>query len=65
MKVPKDKKAWDVIDKEALRIVEEAIKIILKDDDKPARITKGYLLRFISDKVKSIVLINFQQQSRL
>ncbi|MTK10634.1 MAG: hypothetical protein F8N39_00500 [Clostridiaceae bacterium] len=52
MKVPKDKKDWDVIDKEALVIVEEALKTILKGDEKPVRITKGYLLRFISDKVR-------------
>lgn len=51
MIVPKDKKSWDVIDREAVSAVEETLKFIEEYKEKPIRITKAYILRLIADKV--------------
>lgn len=50
--VPKDKKSWDIIDKETVLAVEEALKAIKQYQGKPVRITRSYILKLISDKVK-------------
>lgn len=52
MIVPKDKKSWEDIDREAVSAVEEALKFIKGYKEKPIRITKTYILRIIADNVK-------------
>lgn len=52
MIVPKDKKDWAKIDNEVALYVEKEIEEIKNNENKPVRITKGYILRMISDKIK-------------
>jgi len=52
MKVPKDKKDWAKIDNKVISFIEKEIELTKDDENKPIRITKGYILRIISDKIK-------------